>query len=84
MEITKTIIKEKKEEVTIGITCDFCGKEKHKGSYASIGVSNGHWCDSGYESYQFCDKNCLAEYIKQMEDFDLVFAINEYTISRGE
>jgi len=80
MKNTKTIIKEKKEEVTISITCDYCGKEKHKGKYASIGVSNGHWHDSGWESYQFCDNKCLGEYIKQMEDIDLVFTIDEYTL----
>jgi len=80
MEITKKVIKEKEEKITIGIKCDYCGKEKHKGRYASIGVRDGHWADSGYETYEFCDKECLGNYIKKIEDISLVFTVDEYGI----
>lgn len=75
-------IKEVKEEILKSVICDECGFEKIQGDYISYCISDGHYPEAGYESYEVCSKKCLNKAIDRMtmEELDLMFTIDVYSI----
>lgn len=58
----------KKVEVTIGITCDVCGKAI-KGDYWTLRTSHNDWGNDSVDSFKYfdlCSRKCVCQ---KLEDY---------------